>query len=210
MTQPSRPARPAARVVAAVAGLVLAATALAGCAGTPGAAATVGDAIISEQTLTDAVAELGPGTGAAGQGADASIATSLLSRLIIIELVGQVAAQHGVNVAEGQVAHELAGYMQQYGDRAAVYEMFAQQGVPASQVDPMLKVAVQVTALGPILKPDGSPEEQTMAVVQAVTELGDGEGVQVNPRWGTWDPTTLNLGPTPDDLSTVPTAPAGS
>lgn len=204
MTAPSGAARRAYRILAAGAGVALLAATLAGCAGTPGAAAVVGDSVISEQELTSAVAELGANSGAAGQGADASIATSLLSRLIVMELVDQVAAHNGVTVTEGQVAHELAAYEQQYGDEETVNAMFAQQGVPPSQVENMLRLSVQVTALGPILNPNGSSEDQTMAVVAAVNALGEAEGVEVNPRWGTWDPQTLNLGPTPDDLSTLP------
>ncbi len=191
------------RLAAAFAGAAIGVGLLAGCAGTPGAAATVGEVTISDQTITDGVAQLRADAGLS----DSGVVPSLLGRLIVMELVNQVAAQHDVVVTDGQVAQQMASYEEQVGDKDSVYQLFAQQGVPQSQVDNMLRLAVQVTALGPILKPAGTADEQTMAVVEAVTALGEDVGVTVNPRWGTWDPATLNIGAPADDLSTLPGAP---
>lgn len=205
MTAPLR-SRRRARLLAACAGIAVGAVLLAGCEGSPGAAATVGDTTISEQQLADDVAELTADPASGATTGDASVATALLGRLVTMALVDQLAAQHGVSVTEGQIASELAAYDEQAGSRDAVYEVFAQQGLPRSQVEPMVRLSLQATALGPVLKPDGTGDEQTQAVVDAIIALSDAEGVQVNPRWGVWDATTLNLGPTPDDLSTLPAA----
>lgn len=205
MTAPSlrSPSR-RARLLAACAGLAVGAVVLTGCTGSPGAAAVVGDTTISEQQLADDVAELTADPNAGIEDANSSTVTSLLGRLITMKLVDQLAAQHDVTITEGQIANEIAAYEQQVGSKDAVYQTFAQQGVPASQVEGMVRTSLQVTALGPILKPDGTSDEQTQAIIDEIVKLGDDDGVQVNPRWGTWDAASLNLGPTPDDLSSLP------
>ncbi len=197
------PLRRRTRILAACAAAAAGALLLTGCQGSPGAAATVGDTTISEQQLADDVDQLtsDPNSGAAQ---DSSAVTSLLGRLITVALVDQLAAQHGVAATDGEIAAQLGAYEQQAGSKDAVYQVFAQQGVPASQVPSMLRLSVLATKLGPVLKPEGTSDEQTQAIVDAITALSDEVGVQVNPRWGAWDAKTLNLGPAPDDLSTVP------
>ena len=44
---------------------------------------------------------------------------------------------------------------------------------------------------------------QQQAVVQYVTGFGLQEGITVSPRFGTWDPGALTVGPLPSDLSTT-------
>ncbi len=203
MTATIRPRR-RARLLAACAGVLAGAVLLAGCQATPGAAATVGDTTISEQQLTADVDELvaDPGSGASAD--DATVVTSLLGRLITMELMDQLATKNGVTVTEGQIASELTAYDQQAGGRDAVYQVFAQQGVPRSQIDAMVRLSLQATGLGPVLKPGGTGDEQTQAVVDAIVALSDDVGVDVNPRWGAWDAKTLNVSPGSDDLSSQP------
>jgi hypothetical protein len=192
--------RPARAIVA----LAIAALAVSACSGPASSAATVGEVTISEQTLADGVAELAstPESGATAD--DPAVVAGLLDQMIKAALVDQLAAEHDLDVTRGQVQAELDEYSEQVGGRDAVDRVFAQQGVPASQVEPVVRMTLQLTALGPALLPDGSGEEQNQAIIAAIVDLGEREAVTVNPRWGTWDPQTLNLGPVSDDLATTP------
>jgi len=192
------------RLIAATVGIGLGTLLLSACQGTPGAAATVGDTVITEQQLASDVAELTSDPNAGATEASSTMVSSLLSRLVTVALIDQLAAQHGVAVTDGEIAAQLAAYQQQAGSKDAVYQVFAQQGIPASQVGAMVRLSVLATKLGPVLKPEGTADEQTQAIVEALAALSDQEDVTVNPRWGTWDASTLNLGPAPDDLSSLP------
>jgi hypothetical protein len=56
--------------------------------------------------------------------------------------------------------------------------------------------------MGVVLDPEGDPQTQNSAVFEYVVALSEELDVTVSPRFGTWDPAQLSLGPVPDDLST--------
>jgi len=192
------------RTTRAVAALAVAALAVSACSGPASSAATVGDVTISEQTLVDGVAELAADPASGVTVGDPAAVSGLLDQVVKATLVDQLAAEHGITVTRGQMQAQLDSYAEQVGGRDAVDRVFAQQGVPASQVDPVVRMTLQLTALGPALLPDGSDEERNQAIVAAIVDLGEREGVTVSPRWGTWDGQTLNLNPAPQDLATLP------
>ena len=79
---------------------------------------------------------------------------------------------------------------------------FLDSDVPSASIAPQIELSLQVHKLGPALAPDADPQGQQQAVVQYVTGLGVQEGVEVSPRFGTWDAAALTIGPLPSDLST--------
>ena len=67
-----------------------------------------------------------------------------------------------------------------------------------------MRLSVEVQKLGVVLAPEAADATgQQQAVVQYITGFGLQEGVTVSPRFGTWDPGTLTVGPLPSDLSTT-------
>lgn len=191
---------------AIVAAGVAAALALAGCSSaTPGAAAIVGSERISEAQLAD---EVGQVLRAQGQPADTAadqLTATMLDRLVTASLVEQYAASVGVTVTQGEVDGVLRQYAAQAGGQAAVDEFFVSQGVAPSQVVPVLRLNILAEKLGSALLPGGDPQAQGQALVTALAAYGEQVGTKVSPRYGTWDPQALRLGPVPDDIS-VPRA----
>lgn len=200
MTAARRP-----RLVLAAASVAAAALLLSGCSNQqPGAAATLGDTRISEQTLSAEVQAVLVAQGQPATSVDESLPPQMLGRLITIELIDELARREGIVVTQGQIDEQLANYVAQAGDQAAVEKLFIEQGVAPSQIESIVRLNLQAQALGIALDPKGSAEEQGQAVVEAVVALSTELDTTVSPRFGTWDAATISVGPTPDDLSAPP------
>jgi hypothetical protein len=196
---------PRPRLVLATA-LATAVLVLSGCSSAQqaGSAATIGDTRISESHLGAQVQEVLVAQGQSPTATNDSLTSQTLARLVTVELVDKLAAEKGVVVTQGQIDEQLAAYEAQAGDRKAVESQFVASGVAPSQIESVVRLNLQAQALGVALDPKGSAEEQGQAVFDAVVAIGNELGTDVSPRYGTWDPNTLQLGPTPDDLSSPP------
>jgi hypothetical protein len=200
MTEARRP-----RLVLAVASVAAAAALLSACGNQQaGAAATLGDTRISEQTLSSEVQAVLAAKGQPTTSVDQALPPEILSRLITIELVDELAARQGIVVTQGQIDEQLANLEGELGDRAAVERLFIEQGVAPSQIESIVTLNIQAQEIGIALAPNGSAEEQGQAVVEAVVALGEELDTTVSPRFGTWDAASISVGPTPDDLSSPP------
>lgn len=181
----------------------VAAVGLSGCAGLgqAGAAAIVGDTQISTEDLTSTVDSIQEQRGETPGEPDLALVTGTLQRKIITELVDLACAEQGVAVTQGDVDLTLLSYDSQFGGRDAVIQAFLESGVPQDEIEEQARLSLQVQALGVALVPDADQAGQQQAVVQYVTGFGLQTGVDVSPRFGTWDPLTLQLGPQPTDLA---------
>ncbi len=189
-------------LVAAVLGAVLV---LSACGGQqPGSAATLGDSRITEQQLTAQVQEIFTAQGLPVDTADATLTSSTLGRMIVIDLVDALAEDQGIVITQGRIDEQIASYIAQAGDQPSMEATFVQQGVAPSQIESVIRLNLQAQDLGVKLDPSGTAESQGAAVFAAVTALSDELEVTTSPRFGTWDPATLQVGPVPDDLSTTP------
>ena len=184
---------------------ILAGAALSGCAGLgqAGAAADVGATQISSQTLADDVAAVQEQRGVPAGTANSALTLSVLQRLIISELVEQAATAQGVVVTQGQIDQARAELEAQLGGRDALVAAYLDADVPVDGIERQVALSLQVQQLGAFLAPDADPGSQQQAVLQYVTGFGLQEGIEVSPRFGTWDPGALRIGPLPTDLSTV-------
>jgi hypothetical protein len=188
------------RGIAAVAASVI----LAGCAGLgeAGSAATVGDVQISTSTLAADTAAIQEQRGIPAGSADAALTLGVLQRLIITELVSQASAAQGVTVTAGEIDTANAELEAQLGGAEALQAAFLESNVPAGGISRQIELSLQVQKLGAALVPDADPQSQQQAVLQYVTGFGLQEGIEVSPRFGTWDGGALTIGPLPSDLST--------
>ncbi len=169
-----------------------------------GSAATLGDSRITEDQLTTAVQDVLVAQGQPSDTPDAAVTTQTLGRMIVVDLVDTLATREGIQISEGRIDEQIAAYIGQAGDQAAMESTFIQQGVAPSQIESVIRLNLQAQDLGVKLDPSGTAEEQGAAVFAAVTALSDELDVTSSPRYGTWDPTLLQVGPIPDDLSTPP------
>jgi peptidyl-prolyl cis-trans isomerase SurA len=200
MTSPRRSRLALVAVAVAAAALLLS-----GCAPQQaGSAATLGDSRISEQALTTEVEAILVAKGQPTTSKDQSLVTQTLGRMITMELVDRLAVREGVEITQGDIDEVLANYAGQVGGEQAVEDLFIQENVAPSQLESLIRLQLQAQELGIVLNPSGSAEEQGGAVFEAAGALSLELDTTVSPRYGTWDPSALALGPTPDDLSTPP------
>lgn len=187
-------------VMAIVAGVLLS-----GCAGLgqAGAAADVGATQISSETLAADVAAVQEQRGVPAGTANAALTLSVLQRLIITELVDQAASAQGVSVTQGEIDTAQQQLEAQLGGPEALVAAYLDADVPLSGITRQVELSLQVQLLGATLAPQADPNGQQQAVVQYVTGFGIQEGVEVSPRFGTWDAGALTIGPLPSDLSTT-------
>jgi FKBP-type peptidyl-prolyl cis-trans isomerase (trigger factor) len=169
-----------------------------------GAAATSTMGNISERELSSQVQESLTSQGLNADAPDAAQTNKTLNRLILGQLVNELATRMGIDVTQGQVDSQLANYEAQNGGAEAVKNAFVSNGIPASQIPSVILINLQAAAIAKALAPKGSQEEQNAALTTALAALSKELDVTVSPRFGTWDAAAITVGPTPFDLSAPP------
>ncbi len=196
--------RPSARHAVAAA-LAVSALLLSACSNQPaGAAATFGDSRITEDQLSTTVQEILVAQGQAPDSADPGLTSQTLGLMLTMALVEITADRAGVDISQGAVDQALAEAEGQAGGYEALVQSLVDQGIAPSQIESIMRLQLEAEAIGVALAPDGAPEEQSQAAFTAVSDLSTELAVEASPRFGTWDPETLSLGPVANDLSTPP------
>jgi peptidyl-prolyl cis-trans isomerase SurA len=115
-------------------------------------------------------------------------------------LVEIAAQRQGIVITQGQIDDLIATS----GGRAALEKQLAAQQslwLPPGQLDALAREFLTQQRLGPRLAPGKTTDEQTQAVNDYITNLASEVGVAVSPRYGSFDPKTLQVGAPLDDLS---------
>lgn len=194
---------PAGRVVLLAAGAGLAGLALAGCGGAQlaGSAAVVGDERISDTQVAQDVAAVQAQTSVAPGEPNASLTQKTVERLVTQALVTQVAAQVGVSATQGEIDTLRKQAEDSQGGADALEAAAAASGIPAGNIDNVLKMQILVQKIGAKLVPDGDTNAQNQAAFDAVVAYGKQHGVTVSPRFGTWNIDQVQMGARPTDVA---------
>jgi hypothetical protein len=185
-------------------GLAIAGLALSACGGAiaAGSAAVLGSQSISTSEVAEQLDELNSARGLPADTPNAAATASIVQRLVITNLVDQAADRLGVTVSDGAVDNELLLLESNAGGREALEQALLQSDIPPSTAVEQVRLSLLVRDMGVILDPSGDPQTQNTAVFEYVVALSEELDVTISPRFGTWDPASLSLGPLPDDLST--------
>lgn len=200
------------RLVAIVGvGVIAAIIGLSGC-GTPtaGAAAVVGDQRISEDALNSEVQSVLSLQGLPATDSSNELITSTLNQMITSILIDELASREKVEVTQGEIDDLRLQYIAQAGGDEEFEAQIGQQGISIADVDSIIRVNIQVSKLGDALSPNGEPDAQSGAVFIAISELSSEIGTEVSPRFGTWDPENLTVGPSANSLSEPQSVDLGS
>lgn len=190
------------RMTGVAAAVAAAALVLTGCSSTqPGAAALVGDTRISESDLNNQISALLTAQGLTPADATSELVTSTLDRMITESLVSQLAEREGIEIVQGDIDDVALQYLAQAGSQEELDNLLLQQGVLPTELENIITVNLQVGKLGEVLAPGTDAEVQSGAVFVAVSELSTELGTEVSPRFGIWDPESLQVGEAPNDLS---------
>lgn len=201
------------RVVKLVLGVALA-TVVAGCSvvSQAGAAAVVGGERLTNDVLSARFAEVKDALGTLTvDGTDADINRQIISSFIMGQVIDRALSEAGVEVTAGDIAAQRQQLLTQLGSEQALEAAAAQSAIPASQIDATLKISLGYQAL---VKHFLDPEQADPAAVQQdaeratlalVSRIAAEAGVEVSPRFGTWDSENLMMlgGGTSDVLITT-------
>lgn len=133
--------------------------------------------------------------------ATATLLQTLIDRAVDNELVAQAAKREGITITQGQIDTLI----DQNGGRAKLNPDFATRDglwLPPGQIDELARASLIQVALGNKLVPGGDATAIGNAVTSYKAKLAQQLGVSVSPRYGAWDPKTLQISGQVDDLST--------
>lgn len=204
----------ARRIISAVAAAVVVVGLLTGCQARTGAAAFVGSQEITESQVRTYIERDAPATAATSSN---SLATLVLEQLVDVAVFTKVFKELNITPSASDLAQLHDAALQNVlGDSSTgatadqeLRAAAARLGLRAS-FDPVLIKAVELGSGFSTILSSGS-DTQKAALAKAVTALK----VKVSPRYGSWDPTqlqiTANGGRLPFvDLKSIPTAAASA
>lgn len=116
---------------------------------------------------------------------------------ILLSLLEESVMREGIKVTDRDVADYRDQIFDQYSQEAIQAQLAIQNSVPADDVDGFMYEILVQRALMEKLAPGADNQTQFLAMADYLTVLSDELGVELNPRFGTWDPS--NLMSTPGD-----------
>ena len=201
------------RPVALAAAAGLAVLALAGCSNQAGVASQVGSTTITDRQVADAVDQVQqenaaiPGSTFDQQATTANI-VAFLTQAAVIE---QAAAKEGITITQGDVDRQISEWQSTTGGTRKSLDsaVLSQVGLPSDLVDAYARYNVLRTQLLAKIAPGVTDAtQQGQRLTEYFTKFDAEIGVDVSPRFGSWN--GVAVGPVPDDLSSPTPTPSPS
>jgi hypothetical protein len=165
-----------------------------------GAAAVVGGDRIEVSALQAQVRDVRDAQNRSDQAAQliqntGSLSRAKLSTMIFDRVLERAAADAGMKASRAEVQQARKVMAAQYGGDQQLQQVFLQQhGVAPGQVDAAVREQVLVKKLAATLGADLGTEGGQQEVSRALSAASKALGVDVNPRYGTWDDQRIQLG----------------
>lgn len=189
-----------------VATIVLGVAVLTGCSDSPklaGSAVVINGNVVTASSVADRVDKV----RAQIQVTDPSLISEVPSLIQINQravdhfiraaLFEEAVAREGINVTQRDVEAYRDEVFAQYAKETIEAQLVSQNAVPADDVEGFMREIMIQRILMEKLAPGADNQTQFIAMTDYLTALSDELGVELNPRFGTWDPS--NLITTPGD-----------
>jgi hypothetical protein len=188
--------------------LLLVVGALGACTPRAGSAAVVGDTRFTTDEVQSSTRELVALAAELGQTgvSTADLNRRQVSRLVTEALLLEAAERRGVEATEGDVDSLISQSLQGGTREDLARQVAIDELVPVSAFDRFAEVVVLNQKLLAEIAPGEAPEVASAKLLEELVALSDELDVTVNPRFGTWDATSLDVGLPPNDLSSPPEA----
>ena len=115
--------------------------------------------------------------------------------------MNQAMSKLKLTVPESKVTQMQSALNEQYGQQTVESQLLMTQGIASNQIRDYLRLYLNNVELGKALAPTAGSQQQSAAAFRYLSNLADTEGVTVSPRYGSWDPTQLNVSGTDNALS---------
>ena len=135
-------------------------------------------------------------------GADAGAAqVAILQRIVITEVLEEVARQNDVHVRPGRIAAERDNLFESFNGRRGLVRTLANSQdqptvLPPDDVEDWVKDRLLFNAIaekiggGPLNTAEPESQQVLEEVQNQLSEAGDSLDIEINPRYGEWDPTS--------------------
>lgn len=120
-----------------------------------------------------------------------------VDHFVLDALLEEVVAREGIKVTDRDVAAYRDEVFAQYAKETIEAQLASQNAVPADDVDGFMYEILVQRALMEKLAPGADKQTRNLALFDYLTKLSEELNVELNPRFGTWDPS--NLISTPGD-----------
>jgi len=190
--------------------MVLGVAVLTGCSDSPklaGSAVVVNGKVILASTVSERVDKV----RAQIQVTDPALITEVPSLIqinqravdhfVLVSLLEEVVAREGINITDLDVAAYKDEIFAQYAKETIEAQLVSQNAVPADDVDGFMYEILVQRALMDKLAPGADRQTRTTALSDYLTILSQELNVELNPRFGKWDPTNLMSTPGDETLS---------
>lgn len=197
------------RSIAGLASVVLLLSACGNGSSNLGIAATVGDRTITKQAIEDQVNQvradiLGLPAEQVSNVPSIQMLTNLaVHRIIIDDIVEAALEDKNLVVTDEEVTSFEQGVYAQYGEDTIVMQVMTNNGVPRQEIHQFMRTVLIEQKLSALITPYGDQQAQTEGLLKYLGELSTRIGVDVNPRFGQWNPDILSPTGTDNILSTL-------
>jgi hypothetical protein len=114
--------------------------------------------------------------------------------LIVTALLDEIAKEKNIVVTKADVAARRADIVINVGGESELPTALVGANLAASNLDAYLKVLIISERLDAFFINSGTPETEAPALVaKAVTDMATKLGVEVNPKYGKWNPTNASI-----------------
>jgi hypothetical protein len=184
------------RRVRAGAALGLAVLALTGCSVRDAGQAAVSDEFTISQAdvdsqVRDVLAQVDEPPGAPPAG----LALATTQRLVQDALFLAKAQQLGLGLTATEIEQARAELAAEYGGEEGLVQAAAQAGIPEQALDDFVRSNQLFTLISAEVSPGADPTAQQEAGRAELASYSEEIGVRVAPRYGTWNPLTLQIEP---------------
>ena len=121
----------------------------------------------------------------------------VVDHFILVSLISEFVEREGINITANDVEKYREEIFAQYTQAAIEGQLVSRNAVPADDVDGFMYEILAQRALMEKIAPGADTQTRTNALIDYVSNLSQEIGVELNPRFGTWDPS--NLKSTPGD-----------
>ena len=121
----------------------------------------------------------------------------VVDHFILVSLISEFVEREGINITANDVEKYREEIFAQYTQAAIEGQLVSRNAVPADDVDGFMYEILAQRALMEKIAPGADTQTRTNALIDYVSNLSQEVGVELNPRFGTWDPS--NLKSTPGD-----------
>jgi hypothetical protein len=196
----SRPSKRATRTAAGLVAIAALGLGASGCGvDQAGSAAVIGEQRVTDTELTADVAAV---TDALGIDSSDQVNQIVLDRLIRADLFEVLAQRNDVTINQGELEVFIEETAASVGGREQLdAQLLESSGVPADSVESFARTFLLQQKIAEKLVPGGAQDQQGEAIAGAVIALSKELDTRVSPRFGTWDPARLSVGPISNDLS---------